>query len=113
MSRWTERAEYFKSVQRCVRCGKQDAYTMNGHQRCYECSEKCKEYSKKSNQKLREKHNRAMHERYQRLKAEGMCVECGTKEARPGFVLCQRCAIKNNLNCHRWLANRERSAENG
>jgi hypothetical protein len=112
MSRWTERAEYFKSVQRCVRCGKQDAYTMNGHQRCYECSEKCKEYAQKHHKQNREKHLEVMHERYERLKAQGLCVECG-KKAIPGFVRCQRCAIKNNLNCHKWLANKERSAENG
>lgn len=110
MSKWSERAAYLKSVQRCVRCKKQDAYTMNGHPLCYECTEKNRENARRYHQENREKRLQILHERYERLKSQGLCVECG-KKARSGFVMCHRCAMKSNESTKRWLA--ERSEENG
>jgi NMD protein affecting ribosome stability and mRNA decay len=107
------RKEYYMSRQRCIRCGKQDAYTMSGHQHCYECTEKNQEACKKTYYKHHEDRKKVMRERYERLKAEGMCVECGQKKARPGKVMCERCAYKNNQNAKRWQLKKERSAENG
>lgn len=35
-----ERRSWFISHRMCSECGKQDAYTLNGRRRCFECSEK-------------------------------------------------------------------------
>lgn len=55
MSQWSERAAYLMARQRCVRCGKQDAYTMNKHKMCYECTIKARKYQNKHNRLLRAK----------------------------------------------------------
>jgi hypothetical protein len=100
MSRWLDRVSYFSKVERCVRCGKKDAYTMSGHQRCYECTEKCAEEAREYHEKNRESHVKAMQSRYYRLKSQGLCVQCG-KEPAVG-VRCKKCrAIFNQYQTKR------------
>ena len=96
MSVWLDRVETMKSLQRCVRCGKQDAYTMNGHQRCYECTEKGKEYCRKHNKELRENLKLKNKERYDNLKSQGICVICGKKKTF-GNVVCSTCLGKRKI----------------
>jgi NMD protein affecting ribosome stability and mRNA decay len=111
MSNWTDRANYMMSVQRCVRCGKQDAYTLVGKQRCYECVEKGKEEAKHYNQSQEKR--RKNKERYDWLKSKGMCVSCGKTKAQTNRVMCKRCAVKINEANKRNLLKRERMVENG
>lgn len=71
----------------CGNCGKEDAYTMNGHAYCFECTEKKRMYY----------HNNKSHystvakERRERLKSEGICVMCGKNKAIPEHTLCEKC----------------------
>ena len=96
MSQWTDRANYMKAVHRCIRCGKQDAYTLAGKQRCYECVEKEKQRCKEYNKRNSEKNKQRAKERYYRLKSQGLCVVCAKRKAQSGRTLCLRCAIKSN-----------------
>lgn len=91
-SRYIERAEYFAKNHRCKRCGTKDAYTLVGRSLCYECAEKNREYSKKHY----EKYGNGMKQRFEKLKAEGICVDCGRKKAEPNRTRCSRCLAKNN-----------------
>lgn len=59
MSRWSERVAYFMAREKCVRCGKQDAYTMNHHKMCYECTIKARNYQNEHNRLLRAKANQS------------------------------------------------------
>jgi hypothetical protein len=88
------RYEYRRIQQRCIRCGKKDAYTMNGRAYCAECAEKRRE-----NQKIY--YNRHKREYIAKNKAKvdarreaGICVRCGKKPAAPGHVTCARCLRK-------------------
>lgn len=96
MSRYTERAAYFKMNKRCVRCGKQDAYTLIGKSRCFECAEKNKEYARLHHKKHRETDNSKMRDRVSKLKEQGVCIDCGVREAVKGRTRCRNCLIKNS-----------------
>lgn len=91
---WQERVDYFKKRQRCVRCGAQDAYTMNGHQRCYECTEISRQYSKHRREEKADIINEKQKTRYHELRDKGICVACGKKEAVGGRAMCQKCLQK-------------------
>lgn len=92
MSRWSERV----AQQRCGRCGKQDNNTLNGHTLCYGCTEKTTAALKKSYYKHHEERKKAMRERTNWLKSKGVCIVCGREKAREGFLMCQKCATKEN-----------------
>lgn len=76
-------------------CKKQDAYTLSGHTRCYECSEKnrirkvCDRKDPNKAQKMREAAARYK----QKCLSEGRCVHCG-KFLGTGERLCAICAEK-------------------
>ena len=111
MSQWTDRANYMKKVHRCIRCGKQDAYTLAGKQRCYECVEKEKQRCKEYNERHKEETKKRVKERYERLKSQGICTVCAKRKARSGKVLCLSCAIKCSENTKRYnLRKAEESA---
>jgi ribosomal protein S14 len=95
MSEWLDRVETMKTLQRCVRCGEKDAYTMVGKQLCYECTEKGKEYAKVYHQNHLEQSKIKMKERYEKLKADGICVQCGKQKAFFG-TKCKMCRAKFN-----------------
>lgn len=71
-----------KKEQLCVWCGKQDAYTLNKHALCADCSEK-----KAANQRKRMAQNAGIaeikrlrsKEVYNFRKERGLCVRCGKK----------------------------------
>ena len=80
----------------CVRCGREDAYTMNGRSYCAECAERA------ARNQLRRKEDPAVrseiNERYklmrERRKLSGLCPRCG-KPNSEDFVLCARCRAKS------------------
>lgn len=83
--------EYYKMQQRCVECGKRDAYTLNGRALCANCIEKQKAWHNKN----RETINRAANARFHRKKAEyvanGLCSRCGQRPAEDGYRMCWKC----------------------
>lgn len=87
--------EIMKREHRCIQCGKQDAYTLNGRSRCSVCAEKGRIADKKrytthcspeATKAVRE--NRG---------AQGLCVRCG-RIAPPGRRVCQLCVSRTNKN---------------
>ena len=113
MSKWTERAEYLKSVHRCIRCGKQDAYTLVGKQRCYECTEKEKERQRAYYQCHKPENKQRTKERYEWLKSKGMCTVCGKKKAKEGRTMCPSCLARNNANVKQYYKEHKEMGENG
>lgn len=97
MSYWTDRVAYFMAREKCVRCGQQDAYTMNGHKMCYECTMKTRDYQNKRNQTRLAEINEKQKQRYQRLKKEGLCVICGQREAVLNGLYCPKCFAKKKI----------------
>lgn len=83
--------------EKCVRCGEQDAYTMNGHKMCYECTIKTRTYQNAKNQTRLSEINERQKERYKRLKAEGICVACGHQKAVENRPMCARCFLKHKI----------------
>lgn len=88
-----ERYHYLTSRGLCGKCGKQDAYTMNGRHRCFECNQKLKGYKKKyyeaNKQKILDKKKTYVDKR----KALGQCVNCNNKAAE-GHNICGICLSK-------------------
>ena len=85
-SQYERRTEY-KNYHICVICGSQEA--MQGRTRCIGCAEKDREYNR-----MRKKDydsQKYMHDRYQRLKDNGICVYCGKRQALSG----SRCSVCN------------------
>ena len=76
----------------CVRCGKQDAYTLNGRAKCFECTEKVNEYhrNKKYDEKYAVKRKAIRDER----KSQGLCIVCG-KKAEAGRIRCSKHLYKD------------------
>lgn len=89
-----------KAHKMCARCGKQDAYTLNGRSKCYECREKENENRRKNYdpEKEREKKQR----QYAKREAEGKCVRCGRVKSDNGRKICNKCvAEKHQYNQER------------
>lgn len=97
------RYEYFKMQQRCVDCGKRDAYTLNGRAVCANCYDKNKAWYHRN----RESVNRTTNERYHRKKAEyaasGLCSRCGQRPAEEGYKMCRKCQEYSHM---RYMASR-------
>lgn len=106
MSRWTDRVETMKTLKRCVRCGKQDAYTMNSHQLCYECTEKSRKYQRQRNKIKSEELNQKARNRYYELKKQGVCVVCGKKQAQSDKVMCESCIARNKRYYQKYVLER-------
>lgn len=81
-----------KALQVCVSCGQQDARTIIGRTRCYECFLKQKESSKKYRQT--EKYKTKDKERYKKDKENGMCIQCHKRKPDPGYATCSRCLAR-------------------
>lgn len=98
-----DRKAYLRSVKRCIRCTKQDAYTLNGRALCGECAEYYRERRREyhNNPEKRERiqaYNTVyQQERKARLKAEGKCVSCGARPAEEGKTRCSRCILRERL----------------
>ncbi|WP_407397783.1 hypothetical protein [Treponema sp.] len=89
-----------KAHKMCARCGKQDAYTLNGRSKCCECCEKDAENRRRNYdpEKEREKKQR----QYAKREAEGKCVRCGRIKSDNGCKICNKCiAEKHQYNQER------------
>lgn len=83
---------YYKSIQRCVRCHKKDAYTMNGRSYCAECAEKERDRSKKRYEHDKERRSKRAKELKEERMSNGLCYRCGRPQDKEGRGLCKRCA---------------------
>lgn len=89
------RYAYLKAVNRCVRCLKQDAYTLNGRAYCAECEELNNVHWKKYRARNRNQVNEHANERYQRRKDSGLCPRCGRPKDHGGnSPYCKPCMAK-------------------
>lgn len=86
---------YYRSRQRCTKCGQQDAFTLNGRSLCAECVEKVNAQSKRYNAEHREERNAWCREWVQTRREAGLCPRCG-KPAEDGYIICKRCRVKDN-----------------
>ena len=113
MSNWLDRVETMMALKRCVRCGKQDAYTMNGHQRCYDCIEKARNYQRERNKKRAEQIKENQKNRYHRLKSQGLCVTCGKKPALKNGVKCKECFNTSQIYYRKYYLERSKNDSKG
>lgn len=79
----------------CVKCGKKDAYTLNGRAKCFECQEKANEYhrNKSYDKKYAAKRKAIRDDR----KSQGLCIVCGEKAVK-GRVRCLKHLCKDRQN---------------
>lgn len=96
-----KRYDYLKMQHRCVRCKTRDAYTLNGHPFCYECTQHNTEKSREYREKNREKVKEYMSERRDRLREQGLCYQCGKRSVEEGHARCAICRHKDNKNHQR------------
>lgn len=82
---------YYKERNRCVRCHKQDAYTLNGRSRCAECAEKDSERHRRNY--TTENNNKKCQKFRKKCKENGLCTTCG-RPAVQGKVRCTECLLK-------------------
>lgn len=85
-----------KKYNYCVQCGKQDAYTLNGRARCFECQTKQNQY-RQSHPEYNENHKELNKKRYLERKEKGLCTRCGN-EAEKGKTKCKKCLLKDRIN---------------
>ncbi|MBP5717860.1 MAG: hypothetical protein J6X53_02620, partial [Abditibacteriota bacterium] len=91
----TANKAYYKSRQRCVLCGGQDAYTLNDRSLCADCAEKRRIITKNYRDAHPEqiKAYRAEYDKTRR--AAGLCHTCG-KPTKNGRSRCPGCQSKEN-----------------
>ena len=80
-----------KKLHQCTKCGKQDAYTLNGRVLCYECNEKKLKTDRKNYNSHRDNYNKSKRRVYQERKEKGICPMCGKRKANSGHVYCDIC----------------------
>jgi len=85
------RYQKHKLLHECVKCGKQDAYTIAGKTTCYDCTQKIKKYNK------RYRNDEWFARRIEQDKKDGVCTCCHKRKAEYGYVTCSHCrAVKRN-----------------
>ena len=84
---------FWKGLNRCIMCHKQDAYTLAGRARCAECAAKAREYNNARSAEHREESRACDRDRYAARKAAGLCVKCGKPAG--GHSHCETCRAKD------------------
>lgn len=98
---------YLKEQHRCIKCQKQDAYTLAGRARCFECEEKHKEAVQRCNtpEKRAEREKRTRDNR----RNSGACTACGKMmPVGDDHMTCQSCRDVFCARCHRVLCRRDK-----
>ena len=81
----------------CVDCKRQDAYTLNGRARCFECSEKNREGQRKRRNENLEAERKKSRDQRQQWREAGKCTRCGRdKPAWEVYAVCERCRARDN-----------------
>lgn len=83
----------------CVDCGEQDAYTLSGRSRCYDCAEKknIRDCDSKKKELRRDKEADYQKKRHDYRIENHLCTICGTKlpPSNYPYVTCQTCRAKS------------------
>lgn len=80
-----------KLLQCCVKCGKQDAFTLIGKTTCAECNETQRKCDAKRNAERSEEYKEAKRQKRQEAKANGICTTCLKRTAMKGYAKCEKC----------------------
>lgn len=89
-----ERRQWLKDHHMCTECGNQDAYTLNGRLRCYDCNEK---HNKSNVKNVTEERKERIKQYREQRHVEEFCVRCGKRgfdiprSERQSYGLCYRC----------------------
>lgn len=96
MSTTAETYAYLRENHRCAQCRKVDAYTLNGHVYCAECTEYRRRYYQKRRKdpERREKILRQANEFMADRRRQGLCPRCRRK-SEPPYVYCAACRGKD------------------
>lgn len=89
---WTRQ---LKANHLCVDCKQQDAYTLNGRARCFECAEKYARECRERRAKAPDAYNEAQRELRARWRENGKCTNCG--QEKPSWEhhrVCVACRVK-------------------
>lgn len=100
----TDRNQYYRDLRQwyinagiCYTC--KTRHVVNGETRCLICKmdnrERCKAYAKNRSEESRRKQNIKSNVRKERLKAAGICVDCGKYNAENGRIRCGICLAKD------------------
>lgn len=69
--------EYLKRINRCIKCQKQDGYTLGGRSYCFECSTKMNELNATYRESRKEKIKQKAVIKRDYWRENGMCTHCG------------------------------------
>lgn len=100
----SDRNQYYRELRRwyldagiCYNCKTRSV--VKGETRCLICKmdnrERCKACEKKRSDESRREQNIKTNERKERLKAAGICVDCGKRTAENGRIRCGICLAKD------------------
>lgn len=84
-----KRRDLLKSLGLCIRCGKYEIFEHEKY--CPECKAKMAEADSKRDKDTKNKNEK---ERRNRLKAKGICPDCGKNKPEPGYITCRDCLDK-------------------
>ena len=97
------RRDYYhmrKAAHICTKCGREDAYTMAGRSRCYECQARERLRQRERAPEERAAKNAASKRRYRDRIAAGLCGICGKRPlADDSKCYCEWCRAKNRTKC--------------
>lgn len=105
MPEWKYGYEKAKAQGKCVRCRKQDAYTMIGKTLCADCMNKMVEANRKYREKHKDEIQKQNHEKTLKLKQEGKCIVCHRREAEKGYTMCNHCRNQAKARKKKWTLN--------
>lgn len=86
-----------RMLHRCVQCGKQDAFTLNGRVYCADCTEwRRMYYLKRAEARPEVLENARAHMATRRvaLQEKGICPTCGKRKVTPPYATCDQCRAK-------------------
>lgn len=90
-----ERNAWLKAHHMCKECKQQDAYTLAGRSRCYDCARKAREDARRRYDPEKRKQTlKREREQAAAWRAQGKCSRCG-RALNGGFKTCARCREKN------------------
>lgn len=91
--------QLYKSHNLCVSCKKQDAYTLGGSAKCYECALKDRQRQAEARKRSDFKEKRKIREKKwkERMLAKGLCIRCGKVNTDKRYKICGICRYKNKI----------------
>ena len=98
MTQQTLNRHYYKRIGICPYCRRNKLYGEEGS--CPECRAKNTEYKRKKDKKHYNRVHAEWSMTYNDRKEKGICVRCGKRNAKEGYVRCERCMKKDEAARH-------------